>query len=67
MALDTKLQRFRVATGMTQQQLAIKANMNLVTLQKLETGVNKINGARAETVLKLAKALNTTVEELLED
>ena len=57
MSLKTKLQKMRVNTGMTQQELAVKANMNIVTLQKLETGVNKINGARANLLTKLKPLL----------
>ncbi len=52
--------------GLTQQQLANASGLPLTTIQKLESGVNKIGKARVDTVIALAKAFDMTVEELVE-
>ena len=62
--LANRLGSLRRAAGMTQQQLALKSGVAITTLQKLENGTNRVLGARTEIVLKLAKALGTTVEGL---
>lgn len=62
--LSNRIGKLRRGAGMTQQQLAAKSGVNLVTLQKLENGKNRVLGAKVETVLRLAKALGVTVEEL---
>lgn len=51
--------------GFTQQQLSTASGVPLTTIQKLESGVNKIGKARVDTVIALAKALDMTVEELV--
>lgn len=63
--LANRLGTLRRERGLTQQQLSIKSGVGLSTLQKLENGANRLLGARAEIVLKLANALNTTVDNLL--
>lgn len=62
--LSNKLGALRRAANLTQQQLAAKSGVNLTTLQKLENGANRVLGAKVETVLRLAKALGVTVEDL---
>lgn len=61
----TRIKDLRTATGMTQEELARKANVKLATLQKLECGVNSIMGAKLATVAQIAKALNTSIESLI--
>lgn len=63
----TKLKSLRLASGMTQEELAAASGVKLATLQKLETGANHLSGARADTVLRLARSLGTTVEAILNE
>lgn len=62
--LANRLASLRKAAGLTQKELAHKANMPIVTIQKLENGANKLLRARTETTLALSRALGITVEEL---
>mgnify|MGYP004593326195 FL=1 len=61
----TTIKEARLKAGLTQEELAMKSGVKLSTLQKLERGVNSMNGATAETVLRLARALGVTVEDLV--
>ena len=60
----TKVKQLRMAHDMTQEQLAVRSGVKLSTIQKLESGANSIMGAKFETVLRLAEALDVKVEEL---
>lgn len=60
------LQRIRKAAGLTQQQLADAAGLNVRMLQYYEQGYKDINGAAALTVYRLAQALGCQVQDLLE-
>lgn len=60
------LQRIRKQRGMTQAELAERADVNLRTTQRYEMTPERINGAPALTVYKLAMALGVNVPELLE-
>ena len=62
--LANRLGRMRRERGLTQQQLSRLSGVGLSTLQKLENGANRLLGARTEIVLKIARALGVTVEEL---
>ena len=61
------LKRHRKNAGFTQKQLAEKASVNFRTLQHYEQGSKDINGASCDMVLKLARALNCTIEDLMND
>jgi transcriptional regulator with XRE-family HTH domain len=61
-----KLGDIRRAAGLSQQELSEKSGVKLTTLQKLESGVNDIMGAKVGTVLALVRALGTTVEDLVD-
>ena len=61
----TTIKEARLKAGLKQEELAMKSGVKLSTLQKLERGVNSMNGATAETVLRLARALGVTVEDLV--
>lgn len=63
----TKLKKIRMTVGLTQQQLADETGLKLTSIQKLESGANNINKAWAITVYTLAKALNCSVGDLLEE
>ena len=60
------LKKFRLAAGFSQSELAEISGVPVRTIQQYEQSQKNINAAKAETVVKLAKSLNTTVEKLLE-
>ena len=62
----TKLQAKRKMLGLSQSQLAKRADVNLRTLQEYEIGQKDINKASSETVYRLALALNCEVKDILE-
>ena len=61
-----KLKKIRVQQGLSQSLLSKKANVSLRTLQAYEQVDRDLNKAQAETVYKLAKALNCKMEELID-
>lgn len=63
----SKLKTYREKAGLSQSQLADASGVNLQMIQKYEMGVKDINKAQAGTLLKLAKTLNCTIEDLLEE
>jgi transcriptional regulator with XRE-family HTH domain len=62
-AFGQRLKHFRNSRGMTQDQLARKADIPYTTLTKIETGV--IKNPSIQTVLKLAKGLNCSLDQLV--
>lgn len=62
----TNLKRIRTDAGLTQSELADKADISLRTLQDYEQGRKPINQAAALTVYRLATTLNCKVEDILE-
>lgn len=62
----TKLKQYRQQAGLSQSQLAEESGVPLRTLQQYEQRQKNINMARAEYVIRLAKALYCGPEELLE-
>jgi DNA-binding transcriptional regulator YiaG len=63
----SNLKTHRTASGLSQSQLSAASDVNLQMIQKYEMGVKDINKAQAGTLLKLAKTLNCTIEDLLEE
>lgn len=61
-----KLKELREAKGLTQSQLAKIAGVSLRMIQYYEQEYKQIDTAAARTVLSIAQALGTTVEELLQ-
>lgn len=59
------LLKLRREKRLTRQELAEKSGVPASTIHKLEIGVNDMKGAKADTLYKLANALDTTVEHLL--
>lgn len=59
------LKKFRLAAGFSQSELAEISGVPVRTIQQYEQNQKNINVAKAETVVKLAKSLNTTVERLM--
>ncbi|MCD8052793.1 MAG: helix-turn-helix domain-containing protein [Lachnospiraceae bacterium] len=62
----TALQAQRKKAGMTQAQLAGKANVNLRTLQQYELGAKSINKASFQTVMALCQSLGCQAEDIME-
>lgn len=60
------LKQIREAAGITQAELAKLTGISVRVIQNYEQGTRPLNGARAITVYQIAKALNCTVEDLLE-
>lgn len=52
--------------GLSQSELAEISDIPVRTIQQYEQKQKNINDAKAENVVKLAKALNTSVEKLME-
>lgn len=63
---ETNLKLLRQRTGLSQRQLAFYADIPLRTLQQYEQRQKNINKAQAEYLYKLSKALNCSMEDLLE-
>ena len=57
------LSKLRKNKGLTQEGLARKANISYHTIIKLESW--GIKNPKADTILKLAEALNVTTDKLL--
>lgn len=61
-----KLKERRQAEGLTQTQLAERTGITLLMIRKYEQGQRDINKAQCNTVLRLAKALNCTIEDIID-
>ena len=64
---ETNLKIIRHASGLTQQQLAEQAQVELRSIQMYEQRRNDINKAPVDTLLKLSKVLGCRIEDLLEN
>ena len=62
----TRLQDVRIGAGMSQRELADKAQMSIRTLQALEVGARNIDKVSVLTALKLARALDCNIEDILD-
>jgi len=60
------LLKLRKEKGMTRPELAAKSGVPASTIHKLEVGVNDMRGAKADTLYKLANALDSSIEQLLQ-
>ena len=61
-----RLQEYRKRVPLSQKELAEKADVPLRTIQQYEQKQKNINHARADYVIRLAKALYCSPEDLLE-
>ncbi len=59
------LKTIRENKGISQKKLANLSGVNIQMIQHYEQGVRDINKAQAITVLKLAKALECNMEDLV--
>lgn len=64
---NEKLIALRTAAGLTQNELADKIGVTLRVFQKYESGEVNLNRIAVETAVKLSKALNVSVEELISE
>ena len=62
-----KLKNIRQAKGLSQSQLAKKANMNVRTLQHYEQGSKPFDHARIDTIFRVCLALGCKVEDVIEN
>ncbi len=64
--LPSRLQMRRKAAGLSQRELSIKSEVNLRTIQQYELRTKHIGKAAAGTLLRLSRALDCSIEDLLE-
>ena len=63
---ETNLKRMRTAYGFTQAELAGRSGISLRSVQMYEQRSKNINKASADTMYRLAKTLDCTMEDLIE-
>lgn len=63
---NMNLKTTRMNAGLSQSELAELSGIPVRTIQQYEQNQKNINAAKVETVVKLAKILNTSVERLIE-
>lgn len=61
--IGNKIKKIRLKQGLTQDKLARKAEIPYTTLTKIESNV--ITKPSIQTVVKIAKGLNITLDELI--
>lgn len=61
--IGDKIKQLRNKQGLTQNELARKSDLPYTTLTKIETNV--ITKPSIQTVMKIAKGLNITVDDLM--
>ncbi len=60
--MGNKIREYREKANMTQNELSEKSGVSRVTISQLEQGNERNTTSR--TLLKIARALNTTVENI---
>lgn len=63
----SKLKTMRQTKGLSQSQLAEKANMNVRTLQHYEQGSKIFDHARIDIILRVCLALGCKLEDIIEN
>jgi len=61
--ISENIKRLRAKLGLTQDDLAKKADIKYTTLMKVESGT--VNKPSVQTMKKIAKALGVSIEDLL--
>ena len=61
--IGENIKKIRAKLGLTQDDLAKKADIKYTTLTKVESGV--VNKPSVQTMAKIAKALGVSIEDLL--
>lgn len=62
-----KLKELRMKAGLSQSQLAEKADINLRTIQHYEQGSKIFDHARIDTIFKVCIALDCKLEDIIEN
>jgi len=62
--ISENIKKLRTKLGLTQDDLAKKADIKYTTLMKVESGT--VNKPSVQTMAKIAKALDVSIEDLLE-
>lgn len=60
--MGNKIREYRKKKKMTQAELAQKSGVSRVTISQLEAGIER--NTSSKTLLSIAKALNSTVDEI---
>ena len=61
--ISKNIKKLRAKLGLTQDDLAKKADIKYTTLMKVESGT--VNKPSVQTMAKIAKALGVSIEDLL--
>ncbi|NCQ56180.1 helix-turn-helix transcriptional regulator [Candidatus Parcubacteria bacterium] len=61
--IGNKIKQLRIKQGLTQDELARKSDLPYTTLTKIETNV--ITKPTIQTVMKIAKGLGITIDDLM--
>lgn len=62
-----KLKEMRLQRGFTQSKLAEQTGINVRLIQHYEQGTKNFDHARLDTIMKLCKALDCKISDILED
>ncbi|MDP3997009.1 MAG: helix-turn-helix transcriptional regulator [bacterium] len=62
--ISENIKKKRAKLGLTQDDLAKKADIKYTTLMKVESGT--VNKPSVQTMAKIAKALDVSIEDLIE-
>ena len=62
---NTKLKELREKRGLSQGKLADAAGLSVRVLQNYEQGARNLNGAKLLTLLRICKALECKLEDLI--
>ena len=60
------LQKIRKLRGLSQNGLVIRSGVSRSLITKYESGERNINKASVDTIYKLAKALNCSIEDIID-
>lgn len=63
----SKLKEKRMEVGLSQSQLANKAQLNVRVLQHYEQMTKKIDHARMDKIIKICLVLNCSIDEIIEN
>ena len=63
---ETNLKTLRTLANLSQSELAAQTGISVRTLQQYEQRQKNINHAQTETLLRLSKVLDCTIEDLVE-
>ena len=63
---NSRLKEIRQKRKLTQEQLSLLSGVNIRSIRSYEQGENDISKAQVDTLQMLAKALDCTIEDLLE-